>query len=369
MLGLRHPMRLCVQTLGFSMLLWLLSAAFVVMPTPSAQPSASPPSIEAHVTLDTGWAFPLVNVRDPVTYRLRIKRDAQVQILPESIASSALRRALARATALPAELFDIVDTEKHIDHLADARLQETVAYTLRFSKPGTYTIPTLPIAYHLPQPQGAPRRLQSLPQQGYLLTVKAHLAAGMHALPGNILEPPRWLWRSPSWLHPLAIGLLASGALALVVGLLFTIPRQRQVRKQKRLSPQQLHRKYQVELQQLRDHVPTPTDVFSLEERTWLRQCAALLRRLLGEWSYGDPMRFAGGAGVSAAMIKAHMQLPMTVQDVLLEPSLPLLQELDVITAATSYTLTSEDYKRFVETVEQTILRLTSRDATLPSKD
>ncbi|MEE9149141.1 MAG: hypothetical protein V3U27_17290 [Candidatus Tectomicrobia bacterium] len=333
------------------------------VPLPAVVTSAPPPGIEAHVSLDTGWGLPLVNVRQAVTYRLLIERTAQFQVVPESIAPAALRRALVRSTALPAELFDITEAGKHTTSLADKRVQDIFEYTLRFSKPGTYHIPTLSITYTLPESRRNPRTLHSSPLHGYMLGVDAHLPGNTHALPGDILAPPPWLRRPWPWLRPLTLGLVVGGVLALGIGRWLAKPPRRHVRKEKRLSSQQLQRQYQSELQQLRDRMPAPTDSLALEERLWLRQCAALLRRLIGAWWCDDATLFEGGAGVSAAMITVHLELSPTAQERWLEPALQLLQELDAVAAARSHALTSGDYDQFCQAVEQTIQLLTTNEA------
>jgi hypothetical protein len=78
-------------------LLWPLLPAITVAATTrqSAPVSDSPPlAITARTALDPGWQFPLVNVRQPVTYRLHIEHDAQILVVPESVTPEALRRAL-----------------------------------------------------------------------------------------------------------------------------------------------------------------------------------------------------------------------------------------------------------------------------------
>jgi hypothetical protein len=327
------------------------------------EPATPPPAIEARVILDTGWPFPLVNVREPVTYRLQIEYDPQVSLLPESIAPTALRRALVRTTALPPELLEIVEADKRTVQVAGERIQETVVFTLRFSKPGVYSVPALQVTYSLDKSRRTSQVLQSVPQQGYVLTVDAHMPAGAGALPGDILAPPRLLRRPWLWLRFLTIGLMTSGALILGVGLFLKMPRPQRTRRKKRPSPRQLRGQYQTELQQLRHRLPTTSGPLSLEARTWLRDCATLVRCLLGDWWSGDRTRFAGGAGVSAAMITAHLQMSTTEQETVLQPSLQLLQELDELAAALAPTLTPEDYQRISEAVQATILQLTHYEA------
>jgi hypothetical protein len=312
------------------------------------------------VTLDAGWNFPLVNVREPVTYRLQIEYGPEVQVLPESIAPAALRRVLVRATALLPELFDVAEAGKKTQPLPGERTLETVDYTLRFSKPGVYHIPSLPIAYSVEKSQ---HTLQSTPQQGHVLTVDAHLPAGAGALPGDILTPPRLLRRPWFWLRYVALALLASGGVSLVVGLWPRVPRRPAIPHKKRLSPRQLRRKYEAELAPLRARMPVTTGVLAAAERAWLHACAALVRRLLGDWSSAEPACFAGGAGVSASMITAHLHVSTPGQQAFLEPALQLLQELDGLAAAPAPVLTAAAYQHFSEAVAQTILRLTSHEA------
>lgn len=314
----------------------------------------------ARVTLDTGWDFPLVNVREPVTYRLQIEYGSEVQVLPESIAPAALRRLLVRATALLPELFDIAEAGKKTEQLSGERTLATVDYTLRFSKPGVYHIPPLPVAYSFEKSQ---RTLQSTPQQGHVLTVDAHLPAGAGALPGDILTPPRLLRHPWFWLRYVGLAMLAGSGVSLAAGLLLRVPRRPPTPRKKHLSPRQLRQKYQAELEPLRAHMPVTTGVPSPTERAWLHDCAALVRRLLGDWSSAEATRFAGGAGVSATMIVAHLQVSTPAQQALLEPSLQLLQALDGLAVAPAPMLTAEDYQQFSEAVGQTILRLTSHEA------
>ena len=126
-------------------------------------------------------------MREPVTYRLHIERDAQVLVAPESVTPEALRRALVRATMLLPELFDIADTTQKTEALPNERLRDTITFTLRFSKPGAYSIPALPITYSLEKSRRTTHTLQSTPAQGHVLTVDAHLPIGAGALPGDIL--------------------------------------------------------------------------------------------------------------------------------------------------------------------------------------
>jgi hypothetical protein len=322
-----------------------------------------PPAIEARIVLDTGWQFPLISVREPVIYRLQIDHHPQVQLLPASFTPEALRRALVRSTSLPPELFQITEAAKHTEQLAGERLRETVDLTLRFSKPGIYSIPALSVSYSSEKSRQPPQTFQSLPPQGFVLTVDAHMPAGTGALPGNILTPPRLVQQPWSWLRYLAVGMLASGVLACAAGVFQRTPRSQRPPRRKLLSPRQLRTKYQAEWQHLRHRSPTTPGPLSANARTWFRDCAALVRHLLGDWSSGDPMSFAGGAGNSPAMITAYLQVTTPEQEAVLQPCLDLLHELDVLATAPAPILTADDYRHFSEAVEHTILQLTQHEA------
>jgi hypothetical protein len=294
-----------------------------------------------------------------VTYRLYIERDAQVLVSPESMTPEALRRLLVRSTTLLPELFDIVQTSQKTEALSPERWQDTVEFTLRFSRPGAYSIPALPIAYSLEKSPRTSHTLQSTPAQGFVLTVDAHLPIGAGALPGDILAPSplaRYTW---PWLRYVAFALLTGGMLALVSSLLLRVPQSRPPRRQKRLSKRQLRHKYQTELQQLRQQTPTTGGALSPEIRTWLRDSAALVRRLLGELTAGDATLFTGGAGASAAMVLAHLQLAAPGQETLFQPALRLIEELDVLATAPAAALTVEDTQRFGDALQAIILQLT----------
>jgi hypothetical protein len=335
-------------------------------PVPHASPEATAPSpspvIEARTTLDTGWDLPLVDIRQPVTYRLQIEHSPQTLILPESIDASALRRALARETTLPLELFDITEASKQTEPLSEARTRTRVDYLLRVSKPGTYRIPALQIAYSEQDSRRVVQQIQSSPQQGYLLTVDAHLPVDTRALPGDILVSPRLRQPLWSWLRHLAFGMLAAGLLLLVLGLGFRTPRRRAV-KPKPLSRRQIRQHYQGVLQQLQERNPIPSEPLSSEARSWLRDCATLLRRLLGEWAVGEPTLFEGGAGASKSMITAYLGSDMWEQTEFLEPALQLLQELDLLATAPASLLSPDDVQRLTEALQQIVLLLTNQEA------
>jgi hypothetical protein len=355
-------------------------------PTAIAPVPLATPTIAARVSLDTGWDFSLVDVRRPVTYRLQIEHSPQVHVLPESIAPTALRRALARETALPPELFDITEAGTQTEQLStypnrrsatesprgngditsvqvlNKPIRKRVEYTLRISKPGTYRIPALQVAYSLENSRRTVHQLQSMPQQGHLLTVDAHLPADTHALPGNLLTPHRLLQLPWPWLRHLALGLLAGGVLTLGVGLLLRVPRRQRPTRKKPLSPRQMRQQYQTTFQHLQDHMPVTSGPLSREARAWLRDCATLVRRVLGERTTGEPARFEGGAGVSAAMIRTHLQEITTELDTLLEPTLHLLQELDMLATAPAPTLTPEDYHRCSQTMQHIITSLINHE-------
>jgi hypothetical protein len=307
-----------------------------------------------------------------VTYRLHIERDAQVLVFPESVTPEALRRLLARSTTLLPELFDIVQTGQKTEALSHERWRDTVEFTLRFSKPGAYSIPALPIAYSLEKSPRTSHTLQSAPAQGFVLTVDAHLPIGVGALPGDILAPsplPRSTW---PWLRYVAFALLAGGGLALVSSLLLRAPPGRQARRHTRLSKRQLRQKYQAELRQLRQQIPTTGGALSPATRKWLHDSAALVRRLLGESTTGDAALFTGGAGASAAMVLANLQPAAPGQETLLQPALRLIEALDVLATAPTAVLTVEDYQRFNDTLQSIILQLThsegSRVLRLPTR-
>jgi hypothetical protein len=328
---------------------------------PASDSTAVP--ITAHVFLDPGWQFPLVNVREPVTYRLHIERDAQVLVAPESVTPEALRRALVRATTLLPELFDIVDTTQRTEVLPNERVRDTTIFTLRFSKPGAYSIPALPITYSLEKSRRTTHTLQSSPVQGYMLTIDAHLPVGTGALPGDILLPVPLAPYAWSWLRYIAFGLLTGGMLTLVGGLLVRMPRHGQAHRQQRLSGRQLRQKYQTELDHIRQQAPALAGPLSAEARAWLRHSAALVRCLLGEWAYGEPGRFAGGAGVSTATALTHLPLVTPGQEAPFHPALYLIEELDVLAAAPGAMLTVDDYQRFGDAIQHIILQLTSFEA------
>lgn len=127
------------------------------------------PPIRAYIELDTGWSLPLAELRQPVYYRLHIERDADVKVQSISMTPEALRRDLGRSTALPAVLFDVSETGRSSRALPDLRRLDTIDYILTFSKPGHYHIPALKISYLTTQ--AATQQIQSLPKQGFMLTI------------------------------------------------------------------------------------------------------------------------------------------------------------------------------------------------------
>jgi hypothetical protein len=339
-------------------LLWLCSMSVQAQPA-----SSSAPLIEARVILDTGWEFALVDVREPIRYQLQIEQSAQVHIVPESIAATALRRALAQETTVPPELFDITEAGKHTNTLPGGRIRQHIDYIVRISKPGTYRLPALQIAYSLEDSRRTTRQAQSTPAQGYVVTVDAHLPVDTALLPGDILGPRQLA--APVWpgLRHLALGLVAAGILLFPIGIVLKTPRPRRTAKAKPLSPRQIRQRYETDLQPLQERMPTTAGPLTADTRTWLRACAALLRRLLGEWAADDSSRFVGAAGVSAAMILAHLPGRTTDHEMLLDPALQLLHELDILTTAPAPTLTSEDYQRVMGVIRTTILTLTNHEA------
>jgi hypothetical protein len=87
------------------------------------------------------------------------------------------------------------------------------------------------------------------------------------------------------------------------------------------------------------------------------------VRRLLGEWAYGEPGRFAGGAGVSTATAITHLPLVTPGQEAPFHPALHLIEALDVLAAAPGAMLTVDDYQRFGDAIQHIILQLTSFEA------
>ncbi len=109
--------------------------------------------------------------------------------------------------------------------------------------------------------------------------------------------------------------------------------------------------------------MPTATAPRSDEARVWLRDCAAVLRRLLGERWCGDPTTFVGGAGVSAAMITAYLREIVPDEASFLERPLQLLQELDILATTPAPILLPDDYQRLSDMVQQIVLSLTDKGA------
>jgi hypothetical protein len=344
----------------------------VSLPTPTPQPTAqatSPgktdaaaPSITARARLDTGWNFPLVDIREPVFYHLQIDYSQQIRILPESIASSALRRHLVQATGLPSELIDIAEAKRQTEPQPEGRRRERIVYTIRISKPGTYWLPSLPVTYSLDQSRRTTRTVESLPVEGHLLTLNTHLPSRTEALPGDLLSPPR-LAQDPPWLRPLALGALGSGLFLFVIGLLLQPLRQPRSAAAKTRSPRQIRHLYQLEWQRLHDAMPSDTPLTAPEARDWLRDGAAVVRHLLGEQLCGNSMIFTGGAGISADMILAQLPNPAAEQTALIEPSLHLLQELDSRAAAPVADLSLADQQQLCESLQHIILSLTEQEA------
>jgi hypothetical protein len=206
--------------------------------------------------------------------------------------------------------------------------------------------------------------LQTTPAQGHVLTVDAHLPIGAGALPGDILLPAPLAQYAWSWLRYVAFGLLTGGMLTLGGGLLVRVPRQhRQAHQQQRLSGQQLRQKYQTELDQIRQQAPTLSGPLSAEARLWLRHSAALVRRLLGEWAYGEPGLFAGGAGVSTATALSHLPMITPGQEAPFHHALYIIEELDVLATAPTALLTADDYQRFGDAIQNIILQLSNSEA------
>ena len=327
--------------------------------------TSHPIVIDAHVTLDTGWEFPLVHLREPVRYHLRIIRHADVRIRPESIAPEALQRALVRATALPTAVFSIAATQRQTTPLDDQRVQDTITYTLRMSTPGHYRIPALEIAYEMSPELSGQQLIQSWPQQGYWLTIPSYRPAASPSLPGDIIAPAIWQrrlqpWRM-NWPQYAAYGLWACGAGMLVAGLFLRRPRRR-IAVATPLSESQLRCKYLAELKLLQERIPT-SGPLSSTERTWLRDCATLLRQFLGECSTDDAMCFTGAAGASAETITAHLQMQSSDTEALLAEPLRLLDELSLTATAMAPALTADDYARMCDQLEQTIWHLTDQEA------
>jgi hypothetical protein len=331
--------------------------------TPPVTPNTTPPAITARVKLDTGWDFPLVNVREPVTYHLQLEYSRQIRVLPESTALPALRRALTQSTGLPSELIDITEVKRETTQAAEGRQRDQITYLLRVSKPGTYWIPSLPITYSLDQSRRQTHQIESLPQEGYLLTVNAHLPPRTDVLPGDILPAPRRSQPHQPWLRPLALGTLGSGLFIFVAGLLLRPWRRPPSASSKARSPRQLRQAYQTEWQRLHNAIPLDSSRPSDHVRGWLRDYAAVLRRLLGERLYGDHTTFAGGAGISTDMIIAHLPNVTPDQTRLLEPALQLLEELDARASAPTAVLPLVDQQRLSTAAQQVILSLTDPEA------
>jgi hypothetical protein len=322
----------------------------------------TPPGITAQVTLDTGWHFPLVEIREPVLYHLQIDYRQPIRIVPESIAISALRRHLLQATGLPPELIDITEVKRETASQPEGRQRERVTYSIRLSKPGTYWLPGLPITYSLDQSRHTTHTIESLPAAGHFLTLTAHLPPRTEALPGDLLSVPR-LAQDQSWLPPLALGGIGSGLVLLAAGLLLRPLRQPRTAATKTRSPRQTRHLYQLEWQRLHDAIPSDTPLSAPAVRDWLRDCAAVLRQLLGEQLCGNAAIFTGGAGVSADLILSRLPQPTTEQTELIAPSLHLLQELDSRAAAPVADLSLAAQQQLCKAFQHIILSLTAQEA------
>jgi hypothetical protein len=166
-----------------------------------------------------------------------------------------------------------------------------------------------------------------------------------------------------AWPQYAAYGLWASGAGMLVAGLLLLKPQRRRTAVATPLSAPQLRRKYLAEFNYLQERTPATSGPLSSAERTWLRDCATLLRQLLGECSTGDATRFTGAAGASAEMITAHLQMESADTEALLTAPLHLLDDLALTATAMAPALTADDYARMCDHLEQTIRHLTDQEA------
>jgi hypothetical protein len=330
--------------------------------TPPGTTTPTTPAISARVTLDTGWNFPLVDIREPVAYHLQVDYDQQIRIVPESIAPSALRRLLVQATGLPSELIDITDVNQQTEPQPQARQRKRVDYTIRISKPGTYWLPSLPVTYSQDQSRRTTHTVESQPAEGHLLTLNAHLPSRTETLPGDLLAAPGPA-RGLPWLRPLALGALGSGLFLFVISLLLRPWRQPRPATGKARSLRQIRNLYQLEWQRLHDAMSSDAPLSAQTARDWLRDCAAVVRHLLGELLRSNSTIFSGAAGISAEMILAHLSNPTAEQSALLAPSLQLLQELDCRATACDADLSPAEQQQLCASLQHIISSLTEQEA------
>ena len=324
--------------------------------------TAAKAPLNAYIELDTDWLLPLAEMRQTVHYRLHIERDEDIKVQPISIAPEALRRALKRSLALPAVLFDVSETGRDSHPLPDHRHHDTVHYALKFSKPGHYHIPALKISYVASQ--STVQQFQSQPQQGFKLTIPTYLPPQGQPLPGNLLAPPFPPLRPWWWYTQLPLALFSCGILCLTMGLWCWHAKKPRLQLDTPLNLAALRQRYSAELQQLQHLAPVAPGPISDVERSWLRQAARLLRRLLGDWSCGDATALTGAAGISTAAILGHLPPLNDGEQQLLSAPLKCLDYLDLTANAPASIMSLEDYADILGTIEQTISRLTAPEAT-----
>lgn len=254
------------------------------------------------------------NIWEPIQFRMYIKRDPDVELLPKALSEAAVYSWIFESTRLPNELIQVDSIEKKTQNLKDGRVLEIVSFVFRLSKAGNYVFSPYPlqIAYQELNNQKHIKVFQSGTPAA--ITIPNHLPRRLSQIPGHIISlTPQEV---PSWIPLTGITL---GILLMVAGLTWTFKlsgrslnlRGKGLERSSDSAEQTLEAlilKYQGRLKEAQSTLESLTFQGNMEpERIWLRFLSVFLKELLGEWYYQDPTHFLGGLGTSSRSIKQYM--------------------------------------------------------------
>lgn len=307
--------------------------------------------LTARAEVKTPAQVALADLRDPVEYVVTVERDRDVSLVPEMTSESEVKAWMVRALGLPDEVVDVREVRRTTEPINPSRERDRLSFVFLFSKAGVFELPPVEVKYTVKDLAGTPKLERLVVGAPFRLTVDEHLPKYVPGIPGAPFPMPVSTLGASRPRALAARALLGAGAVSLLVLVLSqSAPwwRARRARARQWAAATMALDSYLTSWERTEQELATLALGDPDAEKSWLRDVARTVRRLVGSRACGDEAVFLGGAGASTAQI--HEVLRERGQPAM-EDALGMLDELDALSDVREPGLTrqrADDFRRRV---------------------
>jgi hypothetical protein len=287
--------------------------------------------LTVRVEVKTPAQVALADLRDPVEYVVTVERDRDVSLVPEMTSESEVKAWMVQALALPDEVVDVKEIRRTTEPINPSRERDRISVVFLFSKAGVFELPPVEVKYTVKDLAGTPKLERLVAGAPFRLTVDEHLPKYVPGIPGAPFTTPASTVRASRPLALAARALAGAGAVSLLVLVLSQAAprwRERRARARARAAAAMETDTYLTFWERTEQSAAMLALGDADAEKSWLRDVARIVRRIVGFRACGDEAVFLGGAGASTARVREVLRERGETAP---EDALALLDELDAM--------------------------------------